>query len=419
VLIKCANFYDANDTFTTMMLSSTMAVENADPNQYDNGDDDNVSPIKAVGGVMMNSKPPRGGGTMKKKKERVSFSPTKSPGAGGSRRRRRRSSSAFATTTAATNTDDDEEENSDIEFTLDGAVAIGGGGSSDEVTPTNATSKKGNAFGGGGGGGGTKKQTQQQQQRRRRRSSARFLAATAMDGGEDGEVGIDGGSPSGGGGDDDGNSPSATSSEHLGEIYRRAIRMNAENKINANNSWGFKLIENMDKFIVEDGGGINDDGGAISDGISPKISPRDEASEALSKVRKMKNKDERGRVNFAKASCAIDASVKIYSYRVDDVHLSSFRVLANLNRSDNTKDDDGGNGMMDSGGMTEDGGVGGGAGGTGEKVVKRRTNTRPADTLESNMGKFMWRNAYLYFTLRYSINTYFFTMHINSTNSQY
>lgn len=380
---------------------STVAAENANPNQYDSGsgDVDNVSPIKAVGGVIMNSKPPRGGGTMKKKKERVSFSPTKSPtggGAGGSRRGRRCSSSAFATTTA-TDDDDDDKEDCDIEFTLDGAVTIGGGGSSDEVTPTNATSmkssKKGNAF--SGGGGGHKKQTQQQ--RRRRRSSARFLAASAMDGGNDGEVGIDGGSPSGGD-NDDGNSPGATSSEHLGEIYRRAIRMNAENKINANNSWGFKLIENMDKFIVEDSGGINDDNGGGA-GTSFGISPRDEASEALSKVRKMKNKDERGRVNFAKASCAIDASVKIYSYRVDDVHLSSFRVLANLNRSDNTKDDDGGNGMLDSGGMTEDGGDGGGAGGNGEKVVKRRTNTRQADTLESNMGKFsadVKRNTYLF-----------------------
>lgn len=27
--------------------------------------------------------------------------------------------------------------------------------------------------------------------------------------------------------------------------------MNAENKINAGNSWGLKLIENMDKFIEE------------------------------------------------------------------------------------------------------------------------------------------------------------------------
>ena len=192
---------------------------------------------------------------------------------------------------------------------------------------------------------------------------------------------MEGGSPAASGGRDDQAAP-----EHLGEIYRRAIRMNAENKINANNSWGFKLIENMDKFIVEDSGGCddihnNDDGMSppMEGGVAGLISPRDE----LNKMRKMKNKDERGRVNFAKASCAIDASVKIYSYRVDDVHLSSFRVLANLNRSDNTKDDDGNGDVTrnDEGSAMEVDG-----GGT-ERVVKRRTNTRPNNTLESNMGK--------------------------------
>lgn len=39
-------------------------------------------------------------------------------------------------------------------------------------------------------------------------------------------------------------------------------------------------------------------------------------------------------MNFQKASCAIDASVQIYSSRVDDVWTSSYRVLENLNRSD-------------------------------------------------------------------------------------
>lgn len=39
-------------------------------------------------------------------------------------------------------------------------------------------------------------------------------------------------------------------------------------------------------------------------------------------------------VNFQKASCALDASVKIYSYRVDDVWSASYRVLQNLNRTD-------------------------------------------------------------------------------------
>ena len=38
--------------------------------------------------------------------------------------------------------------------------------------------------------------------------------------------------------------------------------------------------------------------------------------------------------DFQKASCTLDASVKIYSYRVDDVWTSSFRVLENLNRTE-------------------------------------------------------------------------------------
>ncbi|RLO10322.1 hypothetical protein DYB28_003517 [Aphanomyces astaci] len=38
--------------------------------------------------------------------------------------------------------------------------------------------------------------------------------------------------------------------------------------------------------------------------------------------------------NFQKASCTLDASVKIYSYRVDDTWNSSFKVLENLTRGD-------------------------------------------------------------------------------------
>jgi condensin complex subunit 2 len=71
--------------------------------------------------------------------------------------------------------------------------------------------------------------------------------------------------------------------------------LNAEKKINATNSWNLKLIEHLDQVIEEDD------------------------------------------TNFTKASCTLDASVKIYGYRVDDVHLTSYKVLANLNRSDNNK----------------------------------------------------------------------------------
>lgn len=43
-------------------------------------------------------------------------------------------------------------------------------------------------------------------------------------------------------------------------------------------------------------------------------------------------------VNFQKASCTIDASIKIYSNRVDDTWNTSYRILENLNRNDNNDD---------------------------------------------------------------------------------
>jgi hypothetical protein len=49
---------------------------------------------------------------------------------------------------------------------------------------------------------------------------------------------------------------------------------------------------------------------------------------------KLTSHDNGETINFTKASCTLDASVKIYSYRVDDVHLTSYKVLANLNRND-------------------------------------------------------------------------------------
>lgn len=47
------------------------------------------------------------------------------------------------------------------------------------------------------------------------------------------------------------------------------------------------------------------------------------------------DRDNRGAVNFQKASCTLDASVKIYSHRVDDTWSSSFRILENLSRGNN------------------------------------------------------------------------------------
>jgi condensin complex subunit 2 len=188
--------------------------------------------------------------------------------------------------------------------------------------------------------------------RRRRRSSARFLRLTnrfdndADDvDGEDGEGGTtlfadDSESQS-----QSQNNTQINSQANLGELYKKAIRMNAENRINASNSWNLRLIENIDQFLMEDDD--EDDGGDTGGGAPSKSkshdTSQDEPQESTTEQVAMKNADslmtstlpQHRRVNFTKASCTLDASVKIYSYRVDDVHLTSYKVLANLNRTDN------------------------------------------------------------------------------------
>ena len=185
---------------------------------------------------------------------------------------------------------------------------------------------------------------------RRRRSSARFLR---LSGRFDGD-----------GDDDEANASPALDRENLGEVYRQAIRMNAENKINAGNSWGLKLIENMDKLVHGDdgGGAAGGAGGAGGDGGATGV-------------------------NFTKASCTLDASVKIYGYRVDDVHLTSYKVLHNLNRTDagggkkgrDTDGEDGHGGIDDEDSDAEDG--------AGGRSRRQKRGGGTADTLESNLGK--------------------------------
>ena len=80
------------------------------------------------------------------------------------------------------------------------------------------------------------------------------------------------------------------------------IRLASENKISAKNSWSLDLIDNMGEMILSDAG--------------------------------------RRGVNFLKASCTIDASVKIYSHRVDDTWNSSIRILQNLSRNADSNQDD-------------------------------------------------------------------------------
>lgn len=143
------------------------------------------------------------------------------------------------------------------------------------------------------------KKTSNPKARKRRRSSARFLRLSGRfsTGGDITEEDND-----------------EENKEKLAEVYSKAIRLNAENKINAGNAWDLKLVENMDKLLGDDDEENHDDVPLVSTANDDK------------------------RVNFTKASCTLDASVKIYSYRVDDVHLTSYKFLANLNRTDNGKD---------------------------------------------------------------------------------
>ena len=183
--------------------------------------------------------------------------------------------------------------------------------------------------------------------RRRRRSSARFLKLSSVDVDDD---------------DDDDEEEAQPESEQLGELYKRAIRMNAENRINAGNSWNLRLIENMDKLIVNDANDTNN-----GDGNSNESSTGGTG------------------VNFTKASCTLDASVKIYSYRVDDVHLTSYKVLANLNRNDATEKKV----KKTSSATTDNGEMMDGDDANDDEHEERTKERKSAETLETNLGKLL------------------------------
>jgi condensin complex subunit 2 len=97
---------------------------------------------------------------------------------------------------------------------------------------------------------------------------------------------------------------SAVDQSRIADMYKVIIKMSSENKITAKNSWDLDLIDHMGQIIKE------------------------EVSE----------RGQRG-VNFQKASCTLDASVKIYAHRVDDTWTSSYRILENLSRN-GTGDDE-------------------------------------------------------------------------------
>eukprot|EP01113_Clastostelium_recurvatum_P036352 TRINITY_DN5166_c1_g1_i2.p1 TRINITY_DN5166_c1_g1~~TRINITY_DN5166_c1_g1_i2.p1 ORF type:complete len:739 (+),score=173.72 TRINITY_DN5166_c1_g1_i2:319-2217(+) len=87
-------------------------------------------------------------------------------------------------------------------------------------------------------------------------------------------------------------------------MYSSVIRMSTENKITAKNAWQLNLIDYMGDVLEQ-----------------------------------QKEGDE-GDTNFVIASSTLDASVKIYSSRVDAVHTETYSVLTHLTRTEHKRGDD-------------------------------------------------------------------------------
>ncbi|XP_038693218.1 condensin complex subunit 2-like isoform X2 [Tripterygium wilfordii] len=91
--------------------------------------------------------------------------------------------------------------------------------------------------------------------------------------------------------------------EQILDLLNNCIKLASENKINQKNTWELGLIDHLYEIIkVEEEGDVE--------------------------------------TNFQKASCTLEAGVKIYSLRVDSVHSEAYKVLGGINRAglDNEQD---------------------------------------------------------------------------------
>ncbi|KFK31150.1 hypothetical protein AALP_AA6G075000 [Arabis alpina] len=97
------------------------------------------------------------------------------------------------------------------------------------------------------------------------------------------------------------------------ELFQNCIKLASENKINQKNTWELNLIDHLCEIIkVED--------------------------------------ENNAETNFQKASCTLEAGVKIYSMRVDSVHSEAYKVLGGITRAGQ---DDSGDNEDAGGGVTE------------------------------------------------------------------
>eukprot|EP01094_Clydonella_sp_ATCC50884_P017870 TRINITY_DN3199_c0_g1_i1.p1 TRINITY_DN3199_c0_g1~~TRINITY_DN3199_c0_g1_i1.p1 ORF type:complete len:760 (+),score=164.03 TRINITY_DN3199_c0_g1_i1:217-2280(+) len=111
------------------------------------------------------------------------------------------------------------------------------------------------------------------------------------------------------------------SSSELSDIYQNCIKLSAQGKISVKNTWNLPLIGQLNKVLDVQKG-------------SATATP--EASKNISNGKK-KSKEEarhqKSMCNFQMASCTLEASVKIYSTRVDSVHSETYKVMGGLSRT--------------------------------------------------------------------------------------
>ncbi|KAF6173240.1 hypothetical protein GIB67_026935 [Kingdonia uniflora] len=86
------------------------------------------------------------------------------------------------------------------------------------------------------------------------------------------------------------------SKDQILELYQNCIKLASENKINQKNTWELGLIDHLSEII--------------------RVEAEDDVE-----------------TNFQKASCTLEAGVKIYSLRVDSVHSEAYKVLGGINRA--------------------------------------------------------------------------------------
>ena len=89
----------------------------------------------------------------------------------------------------------------------------------------------------------------------------------------------------------------------MSEHYANCMKLSAENKINVKNAFHLQLIDYMTEMMRK------------------KASDLD---------------------NFQAASCALDASAKIYAYRVDSVHSDTLKLAGGVGKSSGTEEGGGG-----------------------------------------------------------------------------